>query len=221
MLRRSAAVLLAIAALAGVAAASAQARTRFCSTSGDLCFGAFGHGAKVQLRLTLIAHFFTRYRLCVTAPDGTRSCRQERLHRVAHGLSDSRVRWARRFPDHGPGVYHAHWRHAGAALGPRVAFREGPSIHARPHAVHAGDRVRVYGLAGGCPQGEQVTLLSRAFPHAHEFAGVPAVFATVSGDDRYSVRVRIPARRAPGRYAIGARCGGGNFGVQGSVRVLP
>jgi hypothetical protein len=222
VIRRGLTVLLVIAALGAVAATpAAQARSRYCSTTGDLCFGAFGHGAKVQLRLTLIARFFTRYQLCVTAPDGTRECRRFRLQRVAHGLYDSRVRWARRFPVLGPGTYHARWRHAGRAIGPRVAFAEGPSIHVRPHAARAGSRVRVYGLAGGCPAGDQVTLLSRAFPHTHDFAGVPAVFATVDADDSYSVRVRIPAGRAPGRYAIGARCGGGNFGVQGSVRVLP
>jgi hypothetical protein len=110
---------------------------------------------------------------------------------------------------------------AGAAATGAQAGSRSPTIHARPHAVHAGDRVRVYGRAGGCPRGDQVTLLSRAFGHAHEFAGVPAVFATVRRHDRYSVRVRIPGRRAAGRYVIGARCGGANLGVQGSVRVLP
>jgi hypothetical protein len=221
VIRRGVMVLLSIAALGAAAAPAAQARRHFCSTTGDVCFGAFHHGAKVQLRLTLIARFLTRYELCVTAPDGTRACHRFRLRRVAHGLYDSRVRWARRFPGRGPGVYHARWRHAGRALGPRIAFAEGPSIHVRPHAARAGTRVRVHGLAGGCPAGDQVTLLSRAFPHAHEFAGVPAVFATVDDDDSYSVRVRIPAGRAPGRYAIGARCGGANLGIQGSVRVLP
>jgi hypothetical protein len=220
-MKRTTAVLLAIAALAGVAAERADARRHFCSSTGDVCMGAFHHGAKVQLRLTLAARFFRHYTLCVTAPDGSRSCRRFAVRPSGNGLFGSNVRWSRRFPNRGPGVYHARWRQSGRALGPRIAFAEGPSIHARPHAVRAGSRVRVHGLAGGCPQGDQVTLLSRAFPHTHDFAGVPAVFATVNGDDSYSVRVRIPAARVPGRYAIGARCGGGNFGVQGSVRVLP
>jgi hypothetical protein len=104
--------------------------------------------------------------------------------------------------------------------GAGTALASGPSIHVRPHRVHAGDRVHVFGSAGGCPQGDRVTLLSRAFRHRHEFAGVPAVFATVRADGSYSVRPRIPARRAPRRYTISGRCGGGNLGVQNSVRVL-
>ena len=80
--------------------------------------------------------------------------------------------------------------------------------------------VRVSGLAGGCPKGDEVTLLSRAFPDAKQFAGVPTVVATVDAHDSYSVRVRIPAGRAPARYTIGARCGGGNFGVERTLTVL-
>ena len=107
-----------------------------------------------------------------------------------------------------------------ALAAPGVASAAGPSIHVHPHRVHAGARVHVFGSAGGCPHGDRVTLLSRAFRHRHEFAGVPAVFATVRADGSYSVRPRIPARRAPRRYTISGRCGGGNLGVQNFVRVL-
>jgi hypothetical protein len=48
---------------------------------------------------------------------------------------------------------------------------------------------------------------------------VPAVFAQVRAGDRYSVRARIPSTRKARRYAITARCGGGNFGVTAHVRV--
>jgi hypothetical protein len=54
----------------------------------------------------------------------------------------------------------------------------------------------------------------------HDFAGQPAIHATVRSGDRYSVITRIPASRAPRRYAITARCGGGNFGVTAHLRVL-
>ena len=113
----------------------------------------------------------------------------------------------------GPAAYTATYRYGGAAVSPSLTFRVGPSIRATPASVAAGQSVQVSGLAGGCPAGDQVTLISRAFSHAHEFAGVSAVFATVRSDDRYAVRTRIPAGRRPGTYSITARCGGGSFGV--------
>jgi hypothetical protein len=133
----------------------------------------------------------------------------------------STVRWSRRFPARGPGTYHARWRQGGHALGPRVSFAVGPSIHVSPKRVEAGKGVRVFGLAGGCPKGDTVTLISPAFPDVQEFAGVNAISAVVDAHDSYSVRVTIPGERAPGRYSIGARCGGGNFGVTRSLMVLP
>jgi hypothetical protein len=175
----------------------------------------------VKLRITLAARYFGRYRLCVTAPTGERDCRRFRIRRGSGGLFGSSVLWAKHFPGRGPGTYHARWRSGGAALGPRVSFAEGPTIRTSPDRVAAGNEVRVFGLAGGCPEGDQVTLISPAFPDAQEFAGVPAVDAVVDAHDRYSVRVQIPSERTPGRYTIGARCGGGNLGVTGSLMVLP
>jgi hypothetical protein len=207
--------------LVTVRPSAAAARSTYCSPSGDLCYAARGKGVHVRLRITLIADFFRRYRLCVTAPDGTRRCKRFRLHRIEHGMFDSTIRWARHFPFRGPGSYRARWRHAGVALGPVVDFAEGPSIRVKPARVRAGARVRVFGLAGGCAEGNQVTLMSEAFPDGQEFAGVPAVFAPVGGNDSYSTRVTIPAQRTPGRYTISARCGGGNFGVTRALTVLP
>jgi hypothetical protein len=102
-----------------------------------------------------------------------------------------------------------------------AAFAAGPTIHATPNPVRRGHNVAVYGLAGGCPRGDRVTLISRAFPHTHDFAGLPAIFATVHGDDTYGTTTRIPRTKAPGRYTITARCGGGNFGVTRTLTVLP
>ena len=210
-----------VAALGSIAAfaGSADARRSYCSPSGDLCYGAFGTGTSVQLRITLAAHYFTRYRLCVKAPDGQNVCRRPSVHRAAHGLFESTVTWRRHFPYRGRGIYRATWHWTGGHSR-TISFSEGPSIHVRPRSVRAGQRVRVFGLAGGCPRGDQVTLLSRAFSRRHEFAGVPAVFATVRTGDRYSVRTRIPRGRHPGRYAVSARCGGGNFGITAHLRIL-
>ena len=95
-----------------------------------------------------------------------------------------------------------------------------PSIYVRPAEVHAGQTTRVYGWAAGCAAGDKVTLISRAFVHAHDFAGLPAIYAPVSSGGAYSVRTRIPVHRRAGRYAISARCGGGNLGVRAVLTVL-
>jgi hypothetical protein len=100
------------------------------------------------------------------------------------------------------------------------ALAAGPTIKVDPKRVPRGEVVRVFGAVPGCARGNQVTLISRAFSRAHEFAGVPAVFARVRRGHRYSVRTRIPRRRHPGRYGISGRCGGGNLGVVARVRVL-
>ena len=95
-----------------------------------------------------------------------------------------------------------------------------PSIIADPNPVHRGHLLGVHGVASGCPRGDEVTLISRAFSPRHEFAGVPAIFARVRPAGRYSVRTRIPAARKPGRYTITGRCGGGNLGIALTLRVL-
>ena len=104
-----------------------------------------------------------------------------------------------------------------ASWGTAITAR--PSIHVTPASVPAGGTVRVYGRAGGCPRGDAVTLISKAFRHVHDFAGLPAVYARVTARDRYSVRTHIPRSRRAGRYSISARCGGGTFGVHATLRV--
>jgi len=88
------------------------------------------------------------------------------------------------------------------------------SMSISPRAVQRGHSVLVQGVAGGCALGDQVTILSHAFPATSSFAGVPAVFAPVGSAGRFSARVTIPRTRAPGSYPITARCGGGNLGLE-------
>ena len=107
---------------------------------------------------------------------------------------------------------------AGTVAAPVLAA--GPTIAVSPARVHRGRLVRVHGVVPGCPRGDRVTLLSRAFSHRREFAGEPAVFARVTARSRYSVRTRIPSRRKPGRYRVTGRCGGGNLGVSAALTVL-
>ena len=88
-----------------------------------------------------------------------------------------------------------------------------------PGTVHRGGTVTISGSAGDCPRGDAVTIISRAFPRTHEFAGVPALFATVGANGRFRVTTRIPRRRPVGTYVVTARCGGGNLGVAARLRV--
>lgn len=88
-----------------------------------------------------------------------------------------------------------------------------------PGTVHRGGTVTINGSAGDCPRGDAVTIISRAFPRSHEFAGVPAVFATVGANGRFHATTRIPLRRRVGTYLVTARCGGGNLGVAARLRV--
>jgi hypothetical protein len=88
-----------------------------------------------------------------------------------------------------------------------------PTLAVSPQSVARGHAVVIHGSAGGCPAGDAVTILSHAFVHTHDFAGVPAVFAAVRSGGTFTARTRIPASKSPGRYTVTARCGGGNFGV--------
>jgi len=98
------------------------------------------------------------------------------------------------------------------------------SITTQPAEVAAGQRVTVSGdvLAGGqpgCETGDAVTLLSPAFAGHGEFAGVPAITATVSAGGTFATAVRVASSVAPGTYSISGRCGGGNLGVTANLTV--
>jgi hypothetical protein len=82
-----------------------------------------------------------------------------------------------------------------------------------PAIVHRGGTVHIKGNADGCTVGNTVFVLSRAFVHTHQFAGVSAVLAKVRTGGAFRATTVIPRTRKPGRYNVTARCGGGNLGV--------
>lgn len=94
-----------------------------------------------------------------------------------------------------------------------------PTMHVSPSVVSAGGRVTVWGNADGCPTGDAVTIISRAFPMTHSFAGVGAIYARVRTGGSFSTSGHVRANAHKGRYGITARCGGGNLGVLVYVRV--
>jgi hypothetical protein len=94
------------------------------------------------------------------------------------------------------------------------------SLTLTPAMVHRGGSVLIRGSAGSCPVGDTVVVISRGLPRTHEFAGLPAVWARVRPGGRFATRVRIPLAKPAGRYAVTARCGGGNLGVLARLTVL-
>lgn len=112
---------------------------------------------------------------------------------------------------------------SGATAGADMTFKtkpRRPSIKLHPRKLHPGKKLHISGSAGGCTA-HRVILISHAFGGARSFAGVPAVYAKVKKSSRaYAVSTTIPATIAAGRYAITARCGGGNLGVRALLRVL-
>ena len=99
-----------------------------------------------------------------------------------------------------------------SAAGGRVTLR------VRPAAVSPGAQVRVSGNAAGCPRGDTVMVLSRAFAGA-TFAGVGMIPARVREGGAFAATGRVRRRARDGRYVVTARCGGGNLGVTAYLRV--
>lgn len=95
-----------------------------------------------------------------------------------------------------------------------------PSLSVSPATVHRGHAVVLKGSADGCVVGNTVTLISGAFVHTHDFAGLPAVFTKVKHGGTFKKATTIPATKKPRRYAITARCGGGNLGVVAHLKVI-
>jgi hypothetical protein len=103
---------------------------------------------------------------------------------------------------------------AGSALGSGSHAR----ISVRPGHAAAGAAIRVVGNAGSCSAGSTLTAISAAFPgHAY---GEGALSGVVRADHSFSIRGHLRKSAKPGRYSVGARCGGGNLGVSASVRVV-
>jgi len=103
----------------------------------------------------------------------------------------------------------------GACAG--VAFAARVPLVASPGTVSPGGVVIVSARFTACHVGSVVTLLSAAFP-GHAF-GIGTVDGRVGSHGAFSVRVRVRKGLKPGRYHVGARCGGGNLGVSAYFRV--
>jgi hypothetical protein len=90
-----------------------------------------------------------------------------------------------------------------------------PSISVHPTSVVRGGMVTVSGK--GCRAGDLVYLISPPFV-GHAFVA-HSVATRARSNGAFSRRVNIRRSVRPGRYAITARCGGGNLGVSAHLRV--
>src|SRR3954471_22140337 len=92
------------------------------------------------------------------------------------------------------------------------------SLAVVPSRVPAGAAVRVVGNAGSCRVGDVVTAISRAFP-GRQFGGEGSLSGRVRTGGAFAIHGRVRPSLHAGRYAVTARCGGGNLGVTGYVRI--
>jgi hypothetical protein len=87
-----------------------------------------------------------------------------------------------------------------------------------PATVSRGAVVHVTGNASPCRTGNTVYAISRAFP-GKAFGGEGALAGRVGAGGAFSITGHIRRALKPGRYTVGARCGGGNLGVSAAIRV--
>jgi hypothetical protein len=102
--------------------ATAQARSSYCSPTGDYCTGILKRNGQVLLRISTFS-FTGKYRLCVRAPGGAATCKRFTLGLTRNGIYQSTKSWRKHFPSRGPGIYRVRWQKFGSNLGPRLSFR--------------------------------------------------------------------------------------------------
>jgi hypothetical protein len=107
--------------LLGSASASEQARLpSYCSPSGDVCYGVFRQAGVINLKLTLAAKYFPRYRLCVRKLGQARVCKTFLVKKTGAQWGGT-VNWAKNYL-HTPGTYRVTWWHGANRLGPPLNF---------------------------------------------------------------------------------------------------
>ena len=107
----------------------------------------------------------------------------------------------------------------GVVLGTTTAWAATTQLHISPATVVAGHTVR---FSGVCDPNTSGFVISPAFLHdsAHDFAGVGAVAFDTDSHGAFSGTAVVPVTRAPGTYAVTARCGGGNLGIERHLHVV-
>lgn len=81
----------------------------YCSETGDICQSANKVDGVRKLRIVTAAKYFGRYRLCVTAPDDSKVCKEFQMYKDGPVYRGS-ARWSKHFPDKGSGAYTVKWK---------------------------------------------------------------------------------------------------------------
>jgi hypothetical protein len=104
---------------------AAQARTSFCSPSGDYCTSTFRENGRrfAGLRTAALYGPGPRYTLCLRGPDGAERCRRFTLRRGAAGVYASTVTLSAHFSLRARGTYRVRFRHGDVTYGPVLTFR--------------------------------------------------------------------------------------------------
>jgi hypothetical protein len=113
-----------VVALSAVGGASAQDRVRiksYCSASGDVCYGVFRSSGNFQLKLTLAAKYFGRYRICIVPLGQRKTCKSFPVKKTGAQWGGT-VIWQRNFPVSGPRRYKVSWLRGTQRLGPALSF---------------------------------------------------------------------------------------------------
>lgn len=96
-----------------------------CSESGDVCTSARKVDGERILKIVTAANYFEGYRVCVTAPDDSRSCRSGQMRDGdGDGVWTGTMNWSDRFPDRGAGAYTVRWSSGDAYRSSRLGFHE-------------------------------------------------------------------------------------------------
>ena len=114
------------AALVATLVPVAQAGHRpseYCSESGDVCQSTKRVDGVRKLTITLGGKYFSRYKLCVKAPDDSTTCKKFKIKDMGPAYGSS-VRWKKHFPDAGAGAYTVTWKNRGTRIGARLGFHE-------------------------------------------------------------------------------------------------
>jgi hypothetical protein len=109
---------------AGAGAASAANGDRVqCAPEDAWCIAVF-HKTDHRIHLELAGFQVSgRYRLCVTPPKRSETCRSFTLRPQGNGANISSVIFTRNFPHATHGRYHVRWIYGGRQLGRTLAFR--------------------------------------------------------------------------------------------------
>ena len=93
----------------------------YCSE--DVCVTALRTDGRRYFRIKTAANYFDTYRVCVTPPSGEQICERGTMRDSdGDGFYSSKMSWAKRFPNEGPGEYTVRWNSGDSYRSPVLGF---------------------------------------------------------------------------------------------------